>query len=826
MALSVSIDRKYLMTATRVQNPSLLNRIAGGWRSFFVSGDLTTLIILTVMLLAPPLSLQAGEWPLDMGIILPVTVASVLFGLLLARSQFNELLALIISTTYGFCFVLISTAMSLEMSLGTSVYEVFIRAATWMHDAATGGINPDDLVFTLLVALLFWFLGYNAAWHIFRIDRIWRVVLPPGVIIATNMVYSENGNNLQPYLVIYLFMALLLIVRSNLDAREWDWYVQGIRVPRHLRRQFLRAGALLALMTLLVGWSIPSGNLQERLDRFQEFLDSSPMRQISEFWNRLVSPIESQGPTTADYYGGDSLDLGGAIRLGEQIVFLVDALPEHRYYWRSRVFDTYEFGRWTPAADTRLIDSRSPFDVRSELVQARTTVEQQFTIALNASRIVYTAPQPLQVNLPTRTDLFYISDNLNENDRAMSVSVIRPTELLRRGDSYTAASQMTLATATQLRGAGTVYPEWVTSLYLYVSASVTQRTRDLALDIVAEATNPYDQAKAIERYLRTNIIYNERIPRPPENQDPVDWVLFDHQEGYCNYYASAMIIMLRTLGIPARMAAGFAQGNYDPAQQTYVVTERDAHTWVEAYFPSYGWIEFEPTSAQAPLDREGDNEVNEQMIPPPGATPTPTTTATPPPTSTPEATPTPLPLDQNNADVPTLALTITLTFTPSPTATPVIIPTQPPPINPQPQNPFELILPAVGLLLLGILFILLLVIIGILIWWWWEWRGMRGLSPISRAYARLERYMSLIGIYFRRDETPEERRYMILRNVPKAERPVTAITRLYIDERYGPEQEHPAQGRRRIEIAEQAWPDARGNILKRWLRKFMFWRRN
>src|SRR5690606_28782097 len=176
-----------------------------------------------------------------------------------------------------------------------------------------------------------------------------------------------------------------------------------------------------------------------------------------------------------------------------------------------------------------------------------------------------------------------------------------------------------IASASQLRSAPAIYPQWVRDLYLYVSPSITQRTHDLARLIVQEAgaVTVYDQAKAIEGWLRQNIRYNETIPLPPRGQDPVDWVLFDLREGYCNYYASAMIMMLRTLDIPARMAAAFAQGTWDADRQQYVVEGRDAHTWVEVYFPGYGWIEFEPTAAQAPLSRVDDVPVVQLPTPTP-----------------------------------------------------------------------------------------------------------------------------------------------------------------------------------------------------------------
>jgi transglutaminase-like putative cysteine protease len=790
----------------------------------FASGDFTVLLIAIGLLTMPALALNQAGWPLSLRILLPVTVLSVLFGILLARSQYNEMFALIIAAMYGACFVMLFTALQEPGGLGQGAYNIFVRTLHWLVDAATGGINQDDVVFTLLIATLFWFLGYNAAWHLFRLDRVWRVILPPGLILAINSVFYSGAKNLDGYLIGFLFLALLLIVRSNLDSREWDWYVNGIRVPRSLRQQFLRVGAVLAVVALLIAWTIPIGDLQRQLDSFQNFLHNDPLTQIAEFWNRLFAPIDTQGPVTSDYYGGDSLQLGGAIRLGDQTVFLVSAPPVHRYYWRSRVFDVYENGRWTPAADIRLVDPDAPFDVNltPDLIGgARESVQQEFTMGLSASRLIYTAPQPSEVNLGTRADLRYLNPLTKEG---MNISVIRPIRVLYQGDTYKATSLLSVATADQLRAASTDYPQWVRDLYInQLSTSVTTRTTQLAKQIVAQAgaATPYDKAKAVERWLRANIKYNETIPQPPTGQDPVDWVLFDMKQGYCTYYASAMIVMLRSLGIPARMAAGFAQGTWDPDNQVYNVKERDAHIWVETFFPGYGWVEFEPTAAQAPLDRIGDAPSPQPPTPPPAGSPppteTPTATATPLPTSTPDAS------SGAPQQLPSVTPSITPTFTPSPTATPVIIPTAPPPIRPQPRGLLSFLLPALALALVGLFLLILLIAIGVFIWWWWEWRGMRGLSPISRAYARLERYVGLLGIRLQPQQTPEERRRRIARDLPRAERPVTAITRLYTAERYG---RSPASSEATPngQAADQAWSDARGTILQRFLRRrFLPW---
>jgi transglutaminase-like putative cysteine protease len=127
----------------------------------------------------------------------------------------------------------------------------------------------------------------------------------------------------------------------------------------------------------------------------------------------------------------------------------------------------------------------------------------------------------------------------------------------------------------------------------------------LALDLTATAPTPYDRARAIETYLRT-FTYTLDVPMPPAGQDVADYFLFDLKKGYCDYYATAMVVLARAAGLPARLAMGYASGNYDVYKAHYVVTEAQAHSWVEIYFPAYGWIEFEPTAGLPPIERPAE----------------------------------------------------------------------------------------------------------------------------------------------------------------------------------------------------------------------------
>ncbi|MCY3779156.1 MAG: DUF3488 and transglutaminase-like domain-containing protein [Chloroflexi bacterium] len=813
-----------MSTTNLVARPTRRKR--SRWRSPISLDTVSTLLVIGLLLLMPLMAIDIAGWTVDMDVVLPVMILSVILGLILARSRFGEFSALMISLFYGVAAVLLVASANQRLPFREALAAVVNRCTEWAIDLFSGGINTDDLVLTVLVGILFWFLAYNANWHIFRLDRVWRVILPPGLILLVNIVFFSGEEPLDRYLFGFLLLSLVLIVRSHLDARQWEWSIRGVSVPAVVRRQFATIGLLLSLVGLTFAWGVPSGDLEARLQNFQRFLASDPIQQIAEIWNRLFAPIEGEGPATSDYYGADLLNLGGAISLGDDVVFTVDAPPTpYRYYWRSRVFERYSNGQWSPSADLRITDRSPPVQVQMNaeaLGAGRQRIQQRFTVGTASSRIYYAAPQPESIDRSGRIDLIYTD---GPDKASMNVSVMRPLKVLRRGESYTATSMISTASATQLRRATTDYPAWVSSANLYVGIP-NARVLELARHIVGEAKadNPYDRAKAIETWLRQNIEYSESISAPPPNVDTVEWVLFDARQGYCTYYATSMIVMLRHLGIPARLAAGFSQGTYDSDSGQYIVREREAHTWVEVYFPGFGWIEFEPTSAQAPIHRDGDELAQEQEDP---QSPEPTATPSPTPSPTSPPSPTALPSEEaqeGNLQAPTV--TPTPTALPSPSPTPFILPTVQPPISPDNPPPLSVLQPIIFFVMVVIVFLLVLAIIVLLLFWWWEWRGMGGLSPVSRAYARLERYIQLIGINIGSTLTTLEKRRELQRRIPAAREPIRTISDLYTRERYGGNRDVVESGRF-AESAEKAWYLTRGNILRRWLRKRIpFLRRN
>jgi protein-glutamine gamma-glutamyltransferase len=168
---------------------------------------------------------------------------------------------------------------------------------------------------------------------------------------------------------------------------------------------------------------------------------------------------------------------------------------------------------------------------------------------------------------------------------------------------YEATSDIAQPSPGELRSALREYPPEILLNYLQLP-QVDGRVVSLAKQITASEENDYDKAAAIERYLRTNFGYTLQLPRTVP-RDPVANFLFDRKQGHCEYFASAMAIMLRTLGIPSRVVNGFRTGEFNDLTSQYLVRASNAHSWVEAYFPGYGWISFDPTPAAPAQTRTG-----------------------------------------------------------------------------------------------------------------------------------------------------------------------------------------------------------------------------
>src|SRR6201987_6117137 len=204
---------------------------------------------------------------------------------------------------------------------------------------------------------------------------------------------------------------------------------------------------------------------------------------------------------------------------------------------------------------------------------------------------------------PIGTNIFFLATQpryLNGNylavarDKPGSIYDLDPKHSI---SVYDADSDLATPTAAELRGAPRAIPPAMQE-YLQMPP-LDPRIPELAQRITRSAGNSFDQAAALERYLMTNFGYTLELPRVPP-PDPLADFLFARKRGHCEYFASSMAIMLRTLGIPSRVVNGFRTTEFNDLTGNYVVRASSAHSWVEAYFPGQGWVSFDPTPG-APL---------------------------------------------------------------------------------------------------------------------------------------------------------------------------------------------------------------------------------
>lgn len=205
----------------------------------------------------------------------------------------------------------------------------------------------------------------------------------------------------------------------------------------------------------------------------------------------------------------------------------------------------------------------------------------------------------LQYGTDEETSIEVLEGLIVERKVAVASEIVswRFANRLPENQPYSMISYVSLATDDDLRGAHTNYSHFITDHYLQMPASLPQRVKDKANNITAGVENPFDKAVLIRDYLRSGeFTYDqENVVAPPRDADGVDYFLFETKLGYSDYFASSMTVMLRAAGVPSRMAAGYAPGEYDEEARRRVIRDYDSHGWVQVYFPQYGWIDFEPT---------------------------------------------------------------------------------------------------------------------------------------------------------------------------------------------------------------------------------------
>ncbi|MCG8423209.1 MAG: DUF3488 and transglutaminase-like domain-containing protein [Proteobacteria bacterium] len=332
------------------------------------------------------------------------------------------------------------------------------------------------------------------------------------------------------------------------------------------------------------------------------------------------------GLTMVGFSDGIQLGGHGTIKNDPTVVMRVEIDDEYKgrrapyIHWRGVAFDRYENGRWLrsrkgPPTVRQVTYPRIGKERHHLLYDNLETVipealdqradrgtRQQIYLEPIGYDVLFGASMPLAFEFDARLGMRSPRSERNDEMRFAHAAGIR----------YVVYSAIDSPDVQSLRNAPKRLPPGYRS-YLQFPPEITDRVKKLANEITREAKTDYDKAVAITSWLKTNLSYTLQM-RSPGDLEPIDFFLFERKQGHCEYFSSAMAVMLRTVGVPARNVNGFLGGEWNEYNDYIAVRAGDAHSWVEVYFHGIGWVTFDPTPS-AEIDRlgRGSSSVGDRM---------------------------------------------------------------------------------------------------------------------------------------------------------------------------------------------------------------------
>ena len=470
------------------------------------------------------------------------------------------------------------------------------RLGWWTEGLVTGAGVSDNLVLVALVGLLAWGLAAWAGWWLVRHGKPIVALLPSFVLLAIQVYWAPGGIWT---LLVFLGALALLLVLLRLARQTTDWERTGVDYSPEIILDTRVTGMAIAALVVLLAPTLP-------------FLTSHDLS--TAFWRLVEGPYRSVeqrvSPSFASVRPGRSLIppdgiapgglprahlLGGRPELGKTLALRVrvrSPKPDERLYWRGQTFARYTGRGWEEDREAIVREAFAAGEPWAPDAPAasRHPVLASVTAAESHRAMFFAAGEPVSVDRPYWVDL-------------RSAGELVALGAAGRPGQYTIVSSVPDVDAAALRAAETIYPPQIVGPYLQLPPDLPPKLAKYAAEITAAAPpTPYDRAVAIEAALR-RLSYTLDVPAPPADRELTSWFLFDLKAGYCDYFATAMVVLARLNGIPARLAVGYTMGQFDPQRGDYLVTELNAHSWPELYFPGHGWIPFEPTSGQAAPER-------------------------------------------------------------------------------------------------------------------------------------------------------------------------------------------------------------------------------
>ena len=627
-----------------------------------------TLAILWGLVLVVGVTIQQAEWTDTPGMVLIVLLSSLAgLALAKVRWPWPVLIVIGLALGVVIVYWQ-AARLAPDESLIASIRQTAVRLNDWYQAAVSGGISTDLMPFSMALLGGGWLLGFFSSWFLFRRRYVWPALILGGLALFTHISFLPSERVASFFIFVALSMLLLVrmgFVHRQIAWRDtgtrfsaaWGWVTVAAALA--LSAVVLAVAAAIPLnvyvsKTVAGVWTqarTPVASLESGLGRLvtgiaskknihgRPFGDNLPFLGSINFNGDVVFMADTEYPsywlsrtyseyTPKGWVAGETREVkvgpdtvppaqGDALKrtpVAQSLLLQFDGtslLAGGNLEWLNREATievlspkSFEISIADPSGDADF-----PDDVRELATELRTRLSSP-VVSFVESEVAKLIPDDLVV---THIDYSQpggkprVDSVTLQRKESISPDVVsfEFDEQMIRGETYDMVSLVSTASNEDLRRAGTDYDAAVTDHYLQLPGDLPERVKDLAGRLTRTADTPLDKARAIETYLRgESFTYSQDIEAPPTGSDGVDHFLFETRTGYSDYFASSMAVMLRSVGVPARLAAGYAPGEFDEASGLNAVRDSDSHAWVQVYFPEFGWIDFEPTPAWPDPNRQ------------------------------------------------------------------------------------------------------------------------------------------------------------------------------------------------------------------------------
>jgi transglutaminase-like putative cysteine protease len=602
------------------------------WRS---PEEWLSVFALAVMLLVIALAVDDAHWAgyrpggeSQTAFLATVVLAAGACGFVLAHVRWPSALAHLVGAIIGAgtVIVLVAGVVSSDPSLPIRLVDLDRSLAIFLHDIIVRQVRSDQTsAFLLLIGVLTWASGYFAAFAVFRRHRPVSAIVLLGLLLIVSM--SLTLKNQLPYLVVFSTASLVLLVRMSLSHQRVLRAHGRLGDAATATRLYLRNGAVfigVALASSLVLTANASsaplyGLWQDANDQIIEL-----GFQLDRYLGGISGPARGPGGLFTS-----SQTIRGVWEGSQVVVFAATASDGDGYYWRAATYDEFDGRSWkqTDRVSGRTVAAGEPLlEGTADAVEpgaGRRSVTFTITPAAWVGDTLLAPQTPYSVSLSAQPVTV---------GPGGPFASLRATSPIREGQPFTLKALVPDEgpdglTASQLAAAGTVYPAWASRYAQILPGSMGPLAKETADRVVsglpADQRDPYHVARALQDFLYKGggFTYDTDVSDvcPGGSANIVDCFL-TQRRGYCEYFATALTMMLRTQQIPARYAVGYLPGR--PLTTGVFTVERSAaHAWVEVYFPRLGWVRFDPTP--------GNSENGQARTALPAGSPVPTPTPVP-----------------------------------------------------------------------------------------------------------------------------------------------------------------------------------------------------